>query len=143
MKLKLYFPIVVIVLSTINVNVYAQKRVVENAIKVATLVPAVGVTSCKMDTKPCAVTNKAADRTITVRVEASYLFNNEVRKKTVTLDRIAPSENRYIGCAGCANDGAYGTCTGYKIVLAYYDEPDSVRVRALFYDKPGNAITSR
>ena len=140
MKLKFYLPIAVIALGTLNAS--AQKRVVENAMKVATLVPAVGTTGCKMDTKPCAITNKASDRTITVRVEASFLINNEVRKKTVTLDRIAPSENRYIGCAGCANDGLYNTCTGYKIVLAYYDEPDSVRVRALFYDKQ-SAITSR
>ncbi len=142
MKLKIYFLTMVIALNAIIVQAQ-QVHMMENAIKVATLVPGIGENGCKMTTKPCAITNKSPDRTITVKVEESFLINNVIRKKIVVLDKVAPSENRYIGCAGCSKDDLSEKCTGYKIVLAYYEQPDSIRVRAIFYDDQTKAVTSR
>ncbi len=132
MKLRLIFLIAVITLSA--VNVLAQKRV-ENAIKATAIIPSVGNEPCKLNTKPCAVINKATDRPITVRVEESIIVNNSFYKKTIELSKIAPGESRYIGCAGSTKDGQYDKSVGYKILLAYYEEPDSVNVRALYSEK--------
>ena len=140
MKLNYYFLIPALVLNTMHAD--AQIHVAPNAIRVAALVPATGSTGCMIDTKPCAVTNKGTDRTITVKVEESFLANNSIHKKVIQLDRVAPNENRYIGCAGCTKDGPDEKCLGYKIILAYYDEPDSVRVRALFNDKENKVASN-
>ena len=126
--------------------VHAQQQVVmkENAIRVAALCPGAGENSCaKLNTRPCAVTNKSSDRNITVKVEESFLINNTFVKKILVLDNILPNENRYIGCAGCTKDDLSDKCVGYKIVMAYYEQPDSVKVRAIFNDNQSNALTSR
>ena len=115
-------------------NVFAQKHVAENAIKVAALVPAQGVV-CSPGTKSCAVTNKSTDRSITVKIEETFEVNKQFFKKTIMAEKVVPGENRYIGCAGCPANTAGNKCIGYKIVLAYFEEPDSVRVRALLNEK--------
>lgn len=139
MKLKLYFSIVLVVFIAINAN--AQQKRVQNAIRVAAIVPSAGGGGCMINTLPYAVTNKANDRTITVKVEESFVFNNQLHKKVVTFDRVAPNENRYIGCAGETKTADTYKAIGYKILVAYYDEPDSVRVRALFSDE--NRVATR
>ena len=143
MKLKMYFLIVIIALNITTVHAQ-QVNMKENAIKVATLVQGSCENGCsKLTGKPCAVTNKSPDRAITVKVEESFLIHDKLNKKILVLNNIAPSENRYIGCAGCTKDGDVDKCTGYKIVMAYYEQADSIKVRAIFYDDQTKAVTSR
>jgi len=143
MNFKTY-PLIIVILLNAMIAHGQQVVMKENAIKVAALVPGNGENGCaKMSTRPCAVTNKSPDRTITVKVEESFLINNTLIKKQLVLDKVAPNENRYIGCAGCSKDDISEKCTGYKIVLAYYEQPDSVRVRAIFYDDQTKAVTAR
>ena len=143
MKFKTY-PLIIVILLNAAITHAQQVVMKENAIKVAALVPAIGDNACtKMSTRPCAVTNKSPDRTITVKVEESVLINNTLVKKQLVLDKVAPSENRYIGCAGCTKDDMSEKCVGYKITMAYYEQPDSVRVRAIFYDDQTKAVTAR
>jgi hypothetical protein len=89
------------------------------------------------------VTNKSPDRKITVKVEESFLINNILSKNVLVLDKIGPNESRYIGCAGCSKDSLDAKCTGFKILMAYYEQADSVRVRAIFDDDQSKAVTSR
>ena len=140
MKVRFYFLVVVMALSI--TNAVAQKRVVENAIKVAALVPATGGGGCKINTRSCAILNKAPDRTITVRIEESFVVNNTLSKKVVVMDKLAPGEKRYVGCAGSVTDGLNKESTGYKILLAYYDDPDPVGTKAISYDKQKEIMTS-
>ena len=143
MKFRTYSLTIIVLLGTL-VGHAQQVAMKENAIKVAALVPGQGDNACaRMSSRPCAVTNKSPDRTITVKVEESFLINNTLIKKQLVLDKVAPNENRYIGCAGCTKDDLSEKCTGYKIVMAYYEQPDSVRVRAIFYDDQTKAVTAR
>lgn len=121
MKTFFYFLIAIIGLS---INTNAQKRVVEDAMKVAVIVPAIGYSGCTTDTKPCAVTNKATNRSITVKVEEWFLVNKKLYSKTMVLDKITPGEIRYLGCVGHTEEGLEDKSIGYKILLAYY-EPDN------------------
>ena len=125
MKKKIYFLIAFIALS---INAIAQKHLVENAIKEAALVPATGDYTCRINTKPCAVINKDKARTITVKVEESFLVNSALYKKIIVLDKIAPGEKRYVGCAGVPKDVQNQESTGYKILIAYYDQSDGTGV---------------
>ena len=99
----------------------AQKRMVENATKEAALVPAIGA-KVLVDRKACAITNKSADRTITVRVEESVMVNDFLQKRTRVFEKIAPKEQKFVGYAGCDASPLGEKCMGYKILLAYYDE---------------------
>ncbi len=128
MKLKLYFLIAIIALCNMNAN---AQNFVEDATKLAALVPGLASDACKLTTKPCVVTSKATDRTITVKIEETFIVNNELHKKTMVFEKLAPGEKRFIGCAGTIKDAQYEKSTGYKILLAYYDAPDSVGVRAI------------
>ena len=121
MNLKFYF--FVVIMAFVVTNAGAQKRVVENAVKVAALVPPSTGTGCKLNTRPCALLNKDHGRTITVRIEESFVVNNTLSKKVIVMDKIAPGEKRYVGCAGSVTDGQNKESTGYKILLAYYDDP--------------------
>ncbi len=138
MKLKLYFTLALV--TVIAINAHAQKKV-QNAIKVAAIIPTTGAGGCMMNTVPYAVTNKGSDRTITIKLEESFVFNNQLHQKVVTFERVAPNENRYIGCAGENKTPESYKAIVYKILMAYYDEPDSVRVRALFTEQ--NSVASK
>lgn len=127
MKLKFHFFIAAMALC---INADAQ-GFVEDASKMAALVPGLNSDVCKLTTKPCAVTNKATDRTITAKIEESFIVNNELHQKIIVIEKLAPGEKRFIGCSGTIKDALSEKSTGYKILLAYYDAPDSVRVRAV------------
>ena len=121
----------------------AQKRVVENAIKAAALVPpSTTGAGCKINTRPCAILNKDHSRTITVRIEESFAVNNTLSKRVIVMDKVAPGEKRYVGCAGSVTDGQNKESTGYKILLAYYDDPAPSSIQPTPYDKQKDAITS-
>ena len=125
MKLNFHFLIAVVALTTFNAR--AQNRFVESALNVAFLVP--GNEGCRINTKPCAVINKATNRTITVKVEESFVVNNTISKKIIVVDKLAPGEKRFVGCAGVPKDTPNDEDAGYKILLAYYDEPDSTGLK--------------
>ena len=127
MKQSFYFVIAIILFS---INASAQ-TFVDDATKMAKLVPAINVSPCKPNTKPCALTNKAADRSITVKVEETFIVDNQLHKKIIVLEKVAPGENRYIGCAGTTRDELHELSTGYKVLNAHYDEPVEEEVRAV------------
>src|ERR1700739_45008 len=103
----------------------AQQRIVENAAKEAALVPAIGA-KVLADRKACAVTNKSADRTITVRVEESVMVNDFLQKRVRVFEKIGPKEQKFVGYAGCDANVLGEKCQGYKILLAYYEDGTSV-----------------
>ena len=131
MKTKLFSLIFILILSV--KGVYGQDNSANNAPKDVTLGAAYGVASCDPQMKPCAIINKSTTQTITAHVEASYIISGQLVKKMLVLDKLVPGENRYVGCAGCTTAGpkADKKCTGYKIMSAIYEAPDSVRVRQL------------
>ena len=102
----------------------AQKRIVENAAKVAALVPAKDA-KVLVDRKACAITNKSADRTITVRIEESVMVNDYLQKRIKVIEKIGPKEQKFVGYAGCEANVLGEKCAGYKILLAYYDDARS------------------
>ena len=102
----------------------AQKRIVENAAKVAALVPAKDA-KVLVDRKACAITNKSADRTITVRIEESVMVNDFLQKRIKVIEKIGPKEQKFVGYAGCEANVLGEKCAGYKILLAYYDDARS------------------
>ena len=104
---------------------FAQLRTVENASKEASLVPAIGAKALA-DRKACAITNKSADRTITVRVEESVIVNDFLQKRTLVFEKIGPKDQKFVGYAGCDASPLGEKCMGYKILLAYYDDATSV-----------------
>ena len=104
---------------------FAQKRIVENAAKVAALVPAKDA-KVLVDRKACAISNKSADRTITVRIEESVMVNDYLQKRIKVIEKIGPKEEKFVGYAGCEANVLGEKCAGYKILLAYYDDARSV-----------------
>jgi hypothetical protein len=103
---------------------FAQKRIVENAAKVAALVPAKDA-KVLVDRKACAVTNKSSDRIITVRIEESVMVNDYLQKRIKVVEKIGPNETKFVGYAGCEANVLGEKCKGYKILLAYYDDARS------------------
>ena len=104
---------------------FGQKRIVENAAKEAALVPAIGA-KVLPDRKACAVTNKSADRTISVRIEESVMVNDFLQKRIKVIEKIGPKEQKFVGYAGCDANVLGEKCSGYKILVAYYDDATSV-----------------
>jgi len=102
-------------------NTFAQKRMVENAMKDVALVPAKSAKALE-DKKGCDVINKSSSRTITVRIEESTLVNNFLQKKIIAIEKIGPKEQKFVGYAGCDANVLYEKCTGYKIAIAYYED---------------------
>lgn len=125
MKLKTIFFALAFISAT---NAFAQNRVVENAIKDVALVPS---KDAKMvdNQKPCDIFNKSATRTVTVRIEESSVVNNFLQKKVI-VQKIGPKEQKFVGYAGCDGNVLYEKCTGYKINIAYYEEPAAVTTTA-------------
>ncbi len=103
---------------------FAQKKIVENAAKVAVLVPAKGA-KVLTDQKACAITNKSSDRIITVRIEESVMVNDYLQKRIKVIEKIGPNEEKFVGYAGCEANVLGEKCKGYKILLAYYDDARS------------------
>ena len=106
-------------------SAFAQKRIVENAAKVAALVPAKDA-KVLVDRKACAISNKSSDRTITVRIEESVMVNDYLQKRIKVIEKIGPKEEKFVGYAGCEANVLGEKCAGYKILLAYYDDARSV-----------------
>jgi len=118
MKFKIMF----VALTFISVsNTFAQKRMVENAIKEVALVPS-KCTKKLEDQKACDVINKSSSRTVTVRIEETTLVNNFLQKKIIAIEKIGPKEQKFVGYAGCDANVLYEKCTGFKIAIAYYDD---------------------
>ncbi len=116
----------ILAITAISANgAFAQKRIVENAAKVAALVPAKDA-KVLTDQKACAITNKSADRTITVRIEESVMVNDYLQKRIKVVEKIGPKEQKFVGYAGCEANVLGEKCKGYKILLAYYDDARSV-----------------
>ena len=105
-------------------SAFAQKRIVENAAKMAALVPDKGA-KVLTDRKACAITNKSSDRIITVRIEESVMVNDYLQKRIKVIEKIGPNEQKFVGYAGCEANVLGEKCKGYKILLAYYDDARS------------------
>ena len=88
----------------------------------ANICAAQGILSCDKNTRPCAVLNKSTTRTITVKVEETFVFGNIISKKVLTFEKVNPQENKYIGCAGCIESPQGRKCIGYKIIDAWYND---------------------
>ena len=131
MKQSFLFLVTIILFSISNAG---AQTFIDDATKMAKLVPAINATPCKPNTKPCALTNKATDRSITVKVEETFIVDKQLHKKIIVLEKVAPGENRYIGCAGTTKDELHELSTGYKILIAHYDEPVEAEVRAVLSD---------
>ena len=132
--------IILLTLAIISVSsAFAQKRIVENAIKDVALVPAKSVKAID-DQKACDVFNKSSSRTITVRIEETILVNNFLQKKVIAIEKIGPKEQKFVGYAGCEANVLYEKCTGYKIAIAYYEE--DMPNNSNSSDKVAQAITT-
>ncbi len=123
---------------------FAQKRLVENAAKEAALVPAIGA-KVLPDRKACAITNKSADRAITVRIEESVTVNDFLQKRIKVIEKIGPKEQKFVGYAGCDASPLGEKCAGYKILVAYYDDaaPASPMASNASTVKAASAVASR
>ena len=115
----------ILAISLLSAPAFAQKKIVENAAKEAALVPAIGAKALP-DQKACAITNKSATRTITVRIEESVMVNDFLQKRTMVIANIGPKEQKFVGYAGCDANVLGEKCKGYKILLAYYEDGTSV-----------------
>ena len=132
--------IILLTLAIISVSsAFAQKRIVENAIKDVALVPAKSVKAVD-DQKACDVFNKSSSRAITVRIEETILVNNFLQKKVIAIEKIGPKEQKFVGYAGCEANVLYEKCTGYKIAIAYYEE--DMPNNSNSSDKVAQAITT-
>ena len=134
MKYCVYF--LVCFLSLSATKSFAQKRMVENAIKDAVLIPATGDTTNFK--RPCAVFNRSL-RTITVRVEESVEVNNYLEKRTIVFKNLAPHEKRFVGAAGCDHYLMEENCRAYKVILAYYED---VAPSTMASSKPASAAAA-
>ncbi len=124
--MKHFFYFLLSIFSLSASHAYAQKRMVENAIKEVTLVPAKGDTTNSK--RPCAVLNKSL-RTITVRIEELVEVDNYLQKRTMVFRNLGPHERRYVGTAGCDHMLMHETCRAYKVILSYFeDAPPKVMV---------------
>jgi len=142
MKIKLIS--IALVFASIT-SAFAGNKIQEDATKDVKLVPAIR-TDATQDQKPCAVANKSLTRTITVRIEESTIVNNFLEKKTITFEKIGPNEHKFLGFAGCDDKVLYNKCTGYKILVAYYDDNISVeptQTSMTINNIGGKEITSR
>ena len=120
------FKIIFIALTIISVpKIFGQKRLVENAFKDAQLVAAKDATPIE-DEKACAIINKSANRTISVRIEESTMTNNFLRKRIIAFEKIAPGQRKFVGYAGCEANVLAEKCRGYKIIAAYYEDGQPV-----------------
>ncbi len=123
MKTKIIFLAITFISVTNFTNTYAQtqKRIVENAMKDVSLVPSKDAKT-KDNQKPCDIVNKSPCRTISVRIEESELVNNFLQKKIISIEKIGPKEQKFVGYAGCDANVVYEKCIGYKISVAYYED---------------------
>jgi len=121
---------------------FAQKRIVENAAKEAALVPAIGA-KVLPDRKACAVTNKSATRTISVRIEESVMVNDFLQKRIKVIEKIGPKEQKFVGYAGCDANVLGEKCQGYKILVAYYEDATSVAPSMTPTMKGADAVASK
>lgn len=134
MKYFIYFLVCFLTLSA--TQSFAQKRMVENAIKDAVLIPAKGDTT--NGKRPCAVFNRSL-RTITVRVEESIEISNYLEKRIIVYSKLAPHEKRFVGAAGCDHFLMEENCRAYKVVLAYYEDTAPSAVAS---SKPASAAAA-
>ena len=140
MKHSLY----IIAIATVFCTSASAQTFVEDAIKMAALVPAANNDGgCKLTTKPCAITNKAPERAITVKIEETIIINDEMHKRVMVMERIAPGEKRFIGCAGTTRDDQKVKSAGYKILLAYYDEVTAESARAAMAEPDSDSTSQK
>ena len=120
-------------------STFAQKMVVENAWREASLVAATGVAE-QPGKRACAVLNRSVDRIITVRIEESVMINDHLEKRVRAIEKIGPRDRKFVGYAGCEADVLGERCMGFRILVAYYD--DASRVKTTHYPSRTSSVSS-
>ena len=71
---------------------------------------------CNPEWKPVNIKNNSLSKYLTVTVEE----NSNNSKTTKVFERLAPQEQRELGCEGCGWTTTGQLCVGYKILAAVY-----------------------
>ena len=114
-------------------NLWGRIRTQSAAVSSITIRPADTTYKCDAKSHPLEIINHSPTKTITATLELTYkdVTNRRISQKEIVFDKLLPGEIRYIGCAGCTVTQDLEKCTEYRILDAYYELPDSVRVREL------------
>jgi len=114
-------------------NVWGRVKTQSTAVASITIRPADSTYKCDGKSHPLEIINHSSSMTITATLELTYkdVTNRRISEKEIVFDKLLPGETRYIGCAGCTVTQDLEKCTEYRVLDAYYEQPDSVRVREL------------
>jgi hypothetical protein len=66
--------------------------------------------------------NNSTSKFITVTVQETKSDRAGTYRRTIVLERVAPQEERALGCSGCGETTTGRQCTSYAVLAAVYVE---------------------